>query len=168
MPLLFTCMLIIYSGDELLLTEMMFNGLFNDLTVEQATALLSCFVFQENVRPHTHTPNSSNSPYKQMLSLSQTLEINSWFPHFEAQVAFLTSSHALQPKQKPEVDVCLSFLIKPVLSTRPASYDLKNFSLAPHQLSPLNWTNFSLNSVTSPTVIVSLLSYLFCQRGSAD
>lgn len=37
------------SGDELLLTEMIFNGLFNDLTVEQATALLSCFVFQENV-----------------------------------------------------------------------------------------------------------------------
>lgn len=37
------------SADELLLTEMVFNGLFNDLTVEQATALLSCFVFQENV-----------------------------------------------------------------------------------------------------------------------
>uniref|UniRef100_A0A3B3ZEI6 Exosome RNA helicase MTR4 n=1 Tax=Periophthalmus magnuspinnatus TaxID=409849 RepID=A0A3B3ZEI6_9GOBI len=36
------------SADELLLTEMVFNGLFNDLTVEQATALLSCFVFQEN------------------------------------------------------------------------------------------------------------------------
>lgn len=38
-----------FSADELLLTEMMFNGLFNDLTAEQATALLSCFVFQENV-----------------------------------------------------------------------------------------------------------------------
>ena len=38
-----------YSADELLLTEMMFNGLFNDLSAEQATALLSCFVFQENV-----------------------------------------------------------------------------------------------------------------------
>uniref|UniRef100_A0A8C6KMJ9 Exosome RNA helicase MTR4 n=1 Tax=Nothobranchius furzeri TaxID=105023 RepID=A0A8C6KMJ9_NOTFU len=41
----------ISSADELLLTEMVFNGLFNDLAVEQATALLSCFVFQENVRP---------------------------------------------------------------------------------------------------------------------
>ncbi|MEE6522390.1 hypothetical protein FKM82_020912, partial [Ascaphus truei] len=39
----------ISSADELLLTEMMFNGLFNDLTAEQATALLCCFVFQENV-----------------------------------------------------------------------------------------------------------------------
>ncbi|TNN58689.1 Superkiller viralicidic activity 2-like 2 [Liparis tanakae] len=33
----------ISSADELLLTEMVFNGLFNDLTAEQATALLSCF-----------------------------------------------------------------------------------------------------------------------------
>ncbi|KAG0018121.1 ATP-dependent RNA helicase mtr4 [Podila clonocystis] len=37
----------ITSGDELLLTEMIFNGAFNDLTVEQTVALLSCFVFQE-------------------------------------------------------------------------------------------------------------------------
>ncbi|KAI5144266.1 Exosome Rna Helicase Mtr4 [Manis pentadactyla] len=38
----------ISSADELLLTEMMFNGLFNDLSAEQAAALLSCLVFQEN------------------------------------------------------------------------------------------------------------------------
>ena len=45
------------SADELLLTEMIFNGLFNDLTAEQATALLSCFVFQENVRTrHISSP----------------------------------------------------------------------------------------------------------------
>ena len=37
------------SGDELLLTELMFNGAFNDLSVEQCVALLSCFVFQEKV-----------------------------------------------------------------------------------------------------------------------
>lgn len=47
------CVFVCYSADELLLTEMMFNGLFNDLTAEQATALLSCFVFQENVTPPT-------------------------------------------------------------------------------------------------------------------
>ncbi|XP_019852783.1 PREDICTED: superkiller viralicidic activity 2-like 2 [Amphimedon queenslandica] len=34
-------------GEELLLTEMIFNGAFNDLSVEQCVALLSCFVFQE-------------------------------------------------------------------------------------------------------------------------
>ena len=37
------------SADELVLTEMIFNGVFNDLTVEQCPALLSCFVFQEKV-----------------------------------------------------------------------------------------------------------------------
>ncbi|XP_011408921.2 PREDICTED: superkiller viralicidic activity 2-like 2, partial [Amphimedon queenslandica] len=36
-------------GEELLLTEMIFNGAFNDLSVEQCVALLSCFVFQEKV-----------------------------------------------------------------------------------------------------------------------
>ncbi|KFM73930.1 Superkiller viralicidic activity 2-like 2, partial [Stegodyphus mimosarum] len=37
----------ISSADELLLTEMIFNGAFNNLNVHQTTALLSCFVFQE-------------------------------------------------------------------------------------------------------------------------
>ncbi|CAF1465826.1 unnamed protein product [Adineta steineri] len=35
------------TGDELVTTELLFNGVFNDLTVSQACALLSCFVFQE-------------------------------------------------------------------------------------------------------------------------
>ncbi|VDP29926.1 unnamed protein product [Soboliphyme baturini] len=38
----------ISAADELVLTEMLFNGTFNDLTVSQCTALLSCLVFQEN------------------------------------------------------------------------------------------------------------------------
>ncbi|KAI8336840.1 rRNA-processing arch domain-containing protein [Chlamydoabsidia padenii] len=39
----------ISTGDELLLTEMMFQGVFNDLKVDQCVALLSCFVFDEKV-----------------------------------------------------------------------------------------------------------------------
>lgn len=39
----------ISTGDELLLTEMIFNGVFNPLTPEQCAALLSCFVFNEKV-----------------------------------------------------------------------------------------------------------------------
>ncbi|KAL4230220.1 Exosome RNA helicase MTR4 [Mactra antiquata] len=35
------------SGDELMITELLFNGAFNDLTPQQACALLSCFVFEE-------------------------------------------------------------------------------------------------------------------------
>jgi len=37
----------ISSGDELLLTELLFNGVFNEMTAQQATALVSCFVFEE-------------------------------------------------------------------------------------------------------------------------
>ncbi|RKP26080.1 rRNA-processing arch domain-containing protein [Syncephalis pseudoplumigaleata] len=37
----------ISTGDELMLTELIFNGVFNNLTVEQSVSLLSCFVFQE-------------------------------------------------------------------------------------------------------------------------
>lgn len=39
----------ISTGDELLLTEMIFNGVFNSLLPEQCAALLSCFVFTEKV-----------------------------------------------------------------------------------------------------------------------
>ena len=43
------CFSTFYSGDELLLTEMIFNGVFNDLSIQQCVALLSCFVFEEKV-----------------------------------------------------------------------------------------------------------------------
>jgi len=39
----------ISSGDELLLTELIFNGAFNSLLPEQCAAILSCFVFTEKV-----------------------------------------------------------------------------------------------------------------------
>jgi ATP-dependent RNA helicase DOB1 len=39
----------ISTGDELLLTELIFNGVFNSLSPEQSAALLSCFVFDEKV-----------------------------------------------------------------------------------------------------------------------
>lgn len=47
----------ISSGDELLLTEMVFGGVFNDLTPEQTAALLSCFVFDEKVRFSFSSPS---------------------------------------------------------------------------------------------------------------
>lgn len=36
------------SADELLLTELIFNGVFNSLSAEQSAALISCFVCDEN------------------------------------------------------------------------------------------------------------------------
>ncbi|KAI9203157.1 rRNA-processing arch domain-containing protein [Polychytrium aggregatum] len=52
----------ISCGDELVLTEMMFNGVFNELTVDQTVALLSCFCFQEK------TSNDSPSRIREELS----------------------------------------------------------------------------------------------------
>lgn len=56
----------ISSGDELLLTELIFNGVFNPLSPEQSAALLSCFVFTEKVRVshRSSLPNESNSRKK--------------------------------------------------------------------------------------------------------
>ncbi|XP_043919863.1 exosome RNA helicase MTR4 [Protopterus annectens] len=56
----------ISSADELLLTEMVFNGLFNDMTAEQATALLSCLVFQENSNEMPKLTEQLASPLRQM------------------------------------------------------------------------------------------------------
>merc|ERR1711974_328547 len=37
----------ISSADELVLTELIFTGVLNDLNVEQIVSLMSCFVFEE-------------------------------------------------------------------------------------------------------------------------
>ena len=38
------------SGQELALAELIFNGTFNDLEPPVIAAVLSCFVFEENVK----------------------------------------------------------------------------------------------------------------------
>lgn len=40
----------ISSGDELMLSELLFNGFFNNLTPEQCAAVLSVFVFEEKAK----------------------------------------------------------------------------------------------------------------------
>lgn len=40
----------ISTGDELMLSELLFNGFFNDLTPEQVAAVIGCFVFEEKVK----------------------------------------------------------------------------------------------------------------------
>ncbi|CAR30461.1 ATP-dependent RNA helicase MTR4 [Lachancea thermotolerans CBS 6340] len=56
----------ISSGDELLLTELIFNGNFNDLTPEQAAALLSCFAFQERCKEAPRLKPELAEPLKNM------------------------------------------------------------------------------------------------------
>jgi ATP-dependent RNA helicase DOB1 len=40
----------ISTGDELMLSELLFNGFFNNLTPEQLAAVMSVFVFEEKVK----------------------------------------------------------------------------------------------------------------------
>ncbi|CAD6588567.1 MAG: ATP-dependent RNA helicase mtr4 [Tremellales sp. Tagirdzhanova-0007] len=54
----------ISTGDELLLTEMMFGGVFNPLSPEQCAALLSCFVFQEKSEAKVRLKEELASPLR--------------------------------------------------------------------------------------------------------
>lgn len=57
----------ISSGDELLLTELIFAGVFSKLTPEQTAALLSCFVFDEKVPDAKGVLNPAlKDPYRQL------------------------------------------------------------------------------------------------------
>ncbi|RCH89725.1 ATP-dependent RNA helicase mtr4, partial [Rhizopus stolonifer] len=56
----------ISTGDELLLTEMIFQGVFNDLSVDQAVALLSCFVFDEKVDVKAKLQEELSAPLRLM------------------------------------------------------------------------------------------------------
>lgn len=63
----------ISSADELLLTEMIFNGVFNDLNVHQATALLSCFVFQEKSNEMPKLTEELSGPLRQMQEMAHRI-----------------------------------------------------------------------------------------------
>ena len=54
------------TGDELVATELLFNGVFNDLTVSQACSLLSCFVFQEKANEMPKLPQELAGPLRLM------------------------------------------------------------------------------------------------------
>lgn len=72
----------ISSGDELLLTELILNGTFTDLTPEQCAALLSCFVFDEktkespSLRPELKAPlEAVQNMAKQIAKMSRESRI---------------------------------------------------------------------------------------------
>lgn len=61
------------SGDELLLTEMIFNGTFNDLSVPQCVALLSCFVCDERSSEQPTAAEELAAPLKQMQDFARRI-----------------------------------------------------------------------------------------------
>lgn len=63
----------ISTGDELLLTELIFNGTFNDLTCEQCASLLSCFVFQEKAKEVPRLKPELAEPLKSMQDMASKI-----------------------------------------------------------------------------------------------
>ncbi|KAG5645942.1 hypothetical protein DXG03_004732 [Asterophora parasitica] len=63
----------ISSGDELLLTELIFNGVFNALSPEQCAALLSCFVFTEKSDQVTKLKEELAAPLRVMQEFARRI-----------------------------------------------------------------------------------------------
>ncbi|KAF8316179.1 antiviral helicase [Clavulina sp. PMI_390] len=63
----------ISTGDELLLTEMVFNGVFNTLEPEYCAALLSCFVFSEKSEQLTKLSEDFQTPLRQMQEMARRI-----------------------------------------------------------------------------------------------
>lgn len=61
------------AADELLLTEMIFNGTFNSLTAQQCAALLSCFVCDEKSSESTSSAEELSGPLRQMQDLARRI-----------------------------------------------------------------------------------------------
>lgn len=61
------------SADELLVTEMIFNGVFNSLTIEQCVSLLSCFVCDERSNDAPKTADELSGPLRQMQDLARRI-----------------------------------------------------------------------------------------------
>ncbi|KAI9067764.1 antiviral helicase [Trametes sanguinea] len=63
----------ISTGDELLLTELIFNGVFNTLTPEQCAGLLSCFVFTEKSEQVTKLKEELAAPLRVMQEIARRI-----------------------------------------------------------------------------------------------
>lgn len=61
----------ISSADELVLTELMFGGVFKDATLEQIVALLSCFVWQEKIKNLPKLREDLSSLYSQLREVAR-------------------------------------------------------------------------------------------------
>ncbi|XP_067622006.1 exosome RNA helicase MTR4 [Eurosta solidaginis] len=61
------------SADELLITEMIFNGIFNDITTAQSVALLSCFVCDEKSSETPKATEELSGPLRSMQDLARRI-----------------------------------------------------------------------------------------------
>ena len=70
----FACELSTTTGNELVLTDMIFDGFFNDLSPEQCAAILSCFVHQEAVKDGAEKIRSDLQPaYRHLQTIARNI-----------------------------------------------------------------------------------------------
>ncbi len=56
----------ISTGDELMLSELLFNRFFNDLSPEHTAAIMSCFIFEEKVKENPVIPEELARPLREI------------------------------------------------------------------------------------------------------
>jgi len=61
------------ASDELLLTEMVFTGLYTELEPQQIAALLSCFVFQERTDANQELKDELQDPFTKMKDIARRI-----------------------------------------------------------------------------------------------
>ncbi|THX60027.1 antiviral helicase [Aureobasidium pullulans] len=63
----------ISTGDELVLSELLFNRFFNELTPEQCAAALSCFIFEEKSNETPTLKEELAKPYREIQAQARTI-----------------------------------------------------------------------------------------------
>ncbi|KAF2086112.1 putative ATP dependent RNA helicase [Saccharata proteae CBS 121410] len=63
----------ISTGDELVLSELLFNRFFNELTPEQCAACLSCFIFEEKTNQPPQLREELAKPYREIQAQARTV-----------------------------------------------------------------------------------------------
>ena len=63
----------ISTGDELVLSELLFGKFFNELTPEQCAACLSCFIFEEKSKETPELKEEHAKPYREILAQARII-----------------------------------------------------------------------------------------------
>jgi len=88
----------ISSGDELLLSELLFNRVFNELSPELTAALLSCFVFEEKSNSEQQLREELAVPFRELQAQAKLIAKIST----ESKLAAMTEDEYVQ-KFKPQL-----------------------------------------------------------------
>jgi ATP-dependent RNA helicase DOB1 len=63
----------ISTGDELVLSELLFNNFFTDMAPEQVAAILSVFIFEEKSKEDPKIPNELMKPFRDIQAQARAI-----------------------------------------------------------------------------------------------